>query len=151
MSNIYGAGKEYFAFERFLLGWLDDSQVECVNQSGEFKISPIEVLGGNIKTKLVMIPFDDHTAVVAEYRAALGFDRDLPKPGVLVYFVDTSIKSGLGIVKVLPYDEIDLDKLGKTLIAGESVTYNNVTVRNLEIQENDYVKIKIENNNNILL
>jgi M6 family metalloprotease-like protein len=33
-GNINAASREYFGWERWLLGWLSDSQVNCVTKKG---------------------------------------------------------------------------------------------------------------------
>jgi hypothetical protein len=48
-------------------------------------------------------------------------------PGVLVYFVDSSIGSGSGVLKVLPIDDTDANK-GSAPLRPVSITFNGVTV-----------------------
>lgn len=54
MSNAFGWGMEPFAFERWQLGWLDDSQIFC-QPAGEqtLTLTAIELTGG---TKAVVVP-----------------------------------------------------------------------------------------------
>jgi M6 family metalloprotease-like protein len=127
MGLISGHSREYFGWERWLLGWVDDAQVFCAGTgTSEVVLSPIERTAG---TKIVVVPTGPTSAVVAESRRAEGYDTNGPMtPGVLVYFVDTSIASGTGALRVLPINDTDTNKGTATLQAGGSLTYNGVTV-----------------------
>jgi len=126
MGNILGAAPEYLGWERWLLGWVDDDKVLCAARGhSTATLTPVEAPGG---TKLVVVPTGATTAVVIESRHALGYDHTLPNEGLLVYFVDTSIATGQGIVKVLPIDNADLHKLSAPLAVTQSLTYADVTV-----------------------
>ncbi len=91
------------AWERWVLGWLDDSQVTCATPrtSGEINtlITPIGTSGGQ---KAVIIPVGDTKVVVVESRRASGIDANIVKTGALVYTVDSSVPSGYGAVQVFP-------------------------------------------------
>jgi len=126
MGNILGAAPEYLGWERWLLGWVDDEAVLCAAHGhSTATLTAVEAAGG---TKLIVVPTGATTAVVVESRHALGHDGALPGEGLLVYFIDTSIASGDGIVKVLPIDDADLHKLSAPLAVTESLTYAGVTV-----------------------
>ena len=97
MSNINGAGKELFAWERWLLGWLDDTQIDgvCADEVTDsklvktFHLLPIEQIEFYLDEKLkpkkiIVIKLDNHTALIAELRCAIGYDENIKKPGVLV-------------------------------------------------------------------
>jgi len=127
MGLISGHSREYFGWERWLLGWIDDTQVWCAAPgTSEVVLTPVERSGG---TKLVVIPTGSTTGVVVESRRAEGFDTNgSMTPGVLVYFIDTSIASGTGALKVLPINDSDSNKGGVPLQPGGSLTFNGVTV-----------------------
>ncbi len=127
MSFINGTAPELLAWERWRLGWLDDTQVECPpSGTSVVALSPVETPG---VTKLIVVPAGRTTAVAVESRRPLGYDTNLTRPGLLVYYIDTSINSGEGVVKVPPPNEADTRKLNATLIAGQSLTHEGVTVR----------------------
>lgn len=129
------------AFERWNLGWIDDSQIKCVKdvKSIEF-ISPVQTTGG---VKAVVIPISRTKAVVIESRRAIGLDKKIVKSGALVYVVDSSIQSGKGPVKVFPSDVVNDPRYLKAPRAlGESVTVEGVTVRVVKSDESgDTVEI----------
>lgn len=126
MGNINGQAREYLGWERWVLGWMGDDQVTCA-ASGQTTatLTPLEATGG---AKIVVVPVGPTSAVVVESRHAAGYDSTLPKPGLLVYFIDTSIDTGHGVVKVVPVDTSDSHKLTAPLAVGQSVTYSGATV-----------------------
>jgi hypothetical protein len=128
MGLISGFAREYFGWERWQLGWLDDAQVNCASQPGttDVTLSPIERAGG---LKLIVIPTGPTTAIVVESRRAEGYDTNGSwTPGVLVYSIDTSIPTGSGVLKVLPVNDSDSNKGTAPLAVGGSMTVNGVTV-----------------------
>ena len=125
MGDINGPAREFFAFERWGVGWIDDFQVACAG-SGETRVTltPIERAGG---TKMIVVPISATAAVVAESRRIEGYDSGFT-PGVLVYLVDTTMPTQQGPLRVLPINDVDLSKGGATLTAGRTVTYQGITV-----------------------
>jgi M6 family metalloprotease-like protein len=142
MGNINGKGKEPLAFERWQLGWLDDSQVVCqLTNDQTTTLSAIETPGG---TKAVMVPTGKTTAVVVESRHPFGYDQGLPKTGALVYTIDTSIYSGMGVIQIQPIIAGDPLFLKSPLAVGESVTVGNVTITVTASDANgDTVQVKV--------
>ncbi len=129
MGNILGKAPEYLGWERWLLGWLDDTSIVCT-QPGQTSatLTPIESAGG---TKLAVIPTGATTALVVESRRALGYDHALDHEGLLVYSIDTSVNTGAGVIKVLPVDATDDIKTSALLAIGASLTQGNVTITNV--------------------
>jgi len=141
-SSYEGNAPSLFAFERWNLGWIDDSQIKCLKDaSATVLISPVQTAGG---VKAVVIPISRTKAVVIESRRALGIDKNIAKSGALVYVVDSSIQSGLGPVKVYP-SEVSSDP--RYLLAprtvGESVTIEGYTITvNSSDEKGDLVAVK---------
>ena len=126
MGLISARGSEWTAFERWQLGWLRDDQMACAPTGASLvSITPVESAGG---LKAAVIPVSASLAVVVESRRALGFDSSLPQPGPLVYFVNTDVASGRGTMRVLPLDDADRVKLSRTLLVGQTVSYQNASV-----------------------
>jgi M6 family metalloprotease-like protein len=118
------------AWERWLLAWLDDSQVQCANPSNDGAVTatltPIETSGG---LKAVVVPVSDTKAVVVELRQALGINSNLTKAGVVVYTVDSSISTSMGAIKVYPSGgKSDPLLRQSTRAQGESVEVENLRV-----------------------
>jgi hypothetical protein len=135
MGHINGAGREFFAWERWFLGWLDSRHVECltfreVRTDGEqFQLSPVEDsnTAPNAK-KMVVVKIGPHAAICVEFRRAMGYDARIRKQGLLVYLVDTSESTG-GAIRVLPRNDMDYEKWNATLAVGESLFYKGIGVR----------------------
>ena len=143
MGFIAGKAPEFFAFERWQLGWLDDKQVFC-QLDGEqiIPLTAIETPGG---LKAAMIPLSEKKIVVIESRRAVGFDIELEKEGALVYTVDTSIGSGEGTLVVLPVLESDPYRYQSPLAVGETITVEGVTVTVLDATNlGDTIQVTIE-------
>jgi len=142
MGFIDGKAPEFFAFERWQLGWLDDTQIYCLTEGEHtITINAVETSGG---TKAVMIPVSANKVVVVESRRAVGYDTDLPKEGALVYTVDTSIYSGEGTLVVNPVLANDPYRYESPLAVGESVTVEGVTVTVLEAtDQGDTVQVTV--------
>ena len=89
---------EMFAWSRWQLGWLRDTQVACVTSfPTSVQLTPLATPGG---IKAVVVPLTETTALVVESRRALGYDFHLRKEGALVYKVDTSVPTGEGPIVV---------------------------------------------------
>jgi M6 family metalloprotease-like protein len=99
MSLDWGLQGDLFAWHKWRLGWLDDSQIACDTGRGQstYTLRPIEVPGGR---KAVIIPFGPSRAYVLEAREAAGNDVDACREGVLAYRVRTDVDSGQGPVTV---------------------------------------------------
>jgi M6 family metalloprotease-like protein len=98
MSSL-DPGSHFLAWEKWKLGWLDPSQLACLEQPGALTttVAPLEVDGG---LKAIVLPTGPSSALVVEARRRIGQDGRLCREGVLVYTVDASVRSGSGPVRV---------------------------------------------------
>lgn len=130
MGFIDGNAPEFFAFERWQMGWLDDNQIFCqLDGEQTITLTAIETIGG---TKAVIIPVSETKVVVVESRRRLGYDANLIKEGALVYTIDTSIYSGEGSLVVYPILENDPYRDQSPLAVGESFTIDGVIITVIE-------------------
>jgi M6 family metalloprotease-like protein len=94
---------ELLAWNRFIVGGLNDNQVRCVTSgTSTHLIRPVAM---PIKEeKLVVIPTGRFTAIAIESRRAIGFDAPMgtASEGVLVYEIDTTVPFGLSTMKLVP-------------------------------------------------
>ncbi|MEM1321805.1 MAG: hypothetical protein AAGG75_16215, partial [Bacteroidota bacterium] len=134
----------YFAFERWVLGWIDDDQIFC-HESGEamIELAPIEKIGG---TKAIVVPVDSTTALVVESRRKIGFDKNIPEEGALVYIVNTALPGGSGSIRVKPGVKSDSELLiDAPMTKGDTYTFQNIFVEVLESNKNsDKVKVTVK-------
>lgn len=142
MGYTAGDAFEFFAFERWQLGWLDDNQFVCqVSADQTTTLSAIETEGG---LKAVIVPLGPNRILVVESRRALGFDAKISKEGALVYVVDTTIASGYGTLVVYPQLAGDPYRYKSPLSVGETVTVEGVTVTVVEATEQgDTVQVTV--------
>jgi M6 family metalloprotease-like protein len=127
MGLISGPAREYFGWERWLLGWVTDDEVVCAQPgTTTATLTPVERVGG---TKMVVVPTGPTSAVVVESRRIEGYDASGFSPGVLAYFIDTSISSGTGVVHVLPINDADVSKATAPLAVGATLTHGTITVK----------------------
>ena len=122
-SNIFGdwdimqmailvPSKEITSWSRWIAGWLDNSQVQCLEKkdSATLFIEPIEV--ASTQPKSIVVRTSPNSVLVAESRRNLGYD--VSGSYVLIYTVDTSKSHGFGPYKY----EGTLNAIGETLTIG---------------------------------
>ncbi len=126
MGLISGHAPEFFAWERWILSWLEDNQVVCL-PSGTITatLNAVPLSGGQ---KMIVAPISETRAVVVEVRRRVGYDLSLPEEGPLVYLVDTNRQNGDGAIKVLPLNDSDVQKTSAPLSVGETLTFEGVSV-----------------------
>jgi M6 family metalloprotease-like protein len=133
MDVISSSAPEYLAYERWFLGWIEDSQIYCLPSSATVTLTAIEQDGGY---KAAMVPLDDNRVLVVESRRALGWDAALPRGGVIVYTVDTTVASGYGTIVV--------GNERTALAPQESLTVSGITVTVVKATEDtDRVTIAV--------
>jgi M6 family metalloprotease-like protein len=94
---------ELLAWNRFIVGGLNDNQVRCVTSgTSTHLIRPVAM--PTKEEKLVVIPTGRFTAIAIESRRAIGFDAPMgsASEGVLVYEIDTTVPYGLSTMKLVP-------------------------------------------------
>jgi M6 family metalloprotease-like protein len=135
MGNIGGRAPEFFAWERWLLGWLEDDQINCLSNSETFSLSPIELADGLVKSTVIKI--SNKQAIILESRRAIGYDAGLGNEGVLIYLVDPSIDSGEGALVIFPNDSLNASGRTALLGAGENYTILDMTFTVLESNDKE--------------
>lgn len=103
MGDVSGVGPDFFAWDKWRLGWIDDKSVDCVSGRGttQHTLTPLELKSSGNEIKAVVVAVNTTSALVAEARIPEGLDSGVCAPGVLLYTVDTSINSGYGPIRVL--------------------------------------------------
>jgi hypothetical protein len=92
-SNQGGDSAVLGAWETWLIGWLEDSQVHCVplaaNSSAQFLLEPIEI--PSPRSQLAVIPLNEFEGIAIESRRAIGYSADWKSDenGLFVYLIDT--------------------------------------------------------------
>jgi M6 family metalloprotease-like protein len=89
-------GADYFAWNKWRLGWLDRQQIRGTSAPGavEETLSPVETAGG---VKMIVAKTTPSFLYAVEVRRRLGNDAGMTcDEGVLVYRVDSTVPNGLG-------------------------------------------------------
>jgi hypothetical protein len=141
---------EFLAWHKFLLGWLDSSQINCIDglskSSSTHLIAPLTENAAGIKTTIIRL--SETQALVIENRRKSSLNAiDESQEGVLTYLVDGTIGQGIGAVTFLfaKLTTTRTNRLLGTLKPGESITHKNVTVKVLSSAiAGDYVSVSIE-------
>jgi M6 family metalloprotease-like protein len=141
---------EFLSWNKFLLGWLDSSQVNCldggVKSNSTHLIAPLTENAVGVKATIVKL--SDTQALVLENRrkSALN-DLKRDQEGVVAYVVDGAIENGKGAVSFL-YEKLTVTyetRLIGTLKPGESIRHKNILVKVLSSAiAGDYVSVSIE-------
>ncbi|MGQ7311069.1 hypothetical protein ACUOFU_05125 [Microbacterium arabinogalactanolyticum] len=104
-EHMDGVGPEWFAWHRWMIGWLGDAEVACVTEPGTstVRLRPVEASRSHnpAQDALAVIPFSRTQGVAIESRQPIGYDTRLGHPGVLIYSIDTTKKGGEGPLRVI--------------------------------------------------
>jgi hypothetical protein len=99
MGDILGHSPDHFAWFKWQLGWLTDSQITCLNFAGteDAVLTPLETVGGR---KAVVLRTGTRRVTVAEFRTYNGVNANACDAGILVYTINTAVPSLAGPVVV---------------------------------------------------
>jgi M6 family metalloprotease-like protein len=121
------------AWDRYLQGWLEESQVGCTTKESltttkEFTINALGENNGD--QKAVMIPLSPSKILVMESRRKSSLDNfTQTREGLLVYTVDMTIgQLGGGYKTIRRPGSTDRDFRDAALQQGDSVTVDGVTI-----------------------
>lgn len=110
MSDLV-KGAHFFAWHAYKLGWIDPTQLRCINGAGEMTVdlTPASVIGG---VKALVIKIRPSIAYVVEARDRNGRDSEMCDEGVLVYKVDASVLNAQGVLVVQAAQPDDSARIG---------------------------------------
>jgi hypothetical protein len=149
MWNSAPKAHEFLGWTRFLIGWLQDSQINCQDTKDvswktlNLKVSPIE--RNSDETKLALIKLSETQAIAIESRRNLGFDR-IPEEfaGTLVYLVDVTKGSNEGMASLITSNTATASNgtsIG-TMKVGSKVDFAGLRIEIIYSDESgDYVRI----------
>ena len=110
-------GTDFFAWEKYAIGWITDKEIYCGKPNKTIELSPLHKSGGK---KMVVIPTSGSEAIVVENRTRNKNDANLPGSGIVVYSVNTTIPTGQGPIRVLSV----LGKNKSFSVSGITITNN---------------------------
>ncbi len=140
---------EHNGWDRYLIGWLDESQVACLPRQNLGATGTTVKLNAlvrqNTDVKVAMIPLSTSKMLVMESRKSEGFDTILPAlEGVLVYTVDMKIAQLKGGYQTQRRTgSTARDFVDAALRTGDSIMVDGIEVTVLEIGVNgDTIRVK---------
>jgi hypothetical protein len=100
LTQRTGTAPDYYGWEKWKLGWIDDNQVSCVSGPGtlEHTLTPLGSPGG---VKVVVIKLNATMALNIVLRTQAGLDADTCSQGLLFYTVGVNVPSGKGPIRVV--------------------------------------------------
>lgn len=105
MGSQFGMSPDLFAWQKWKLGWLDASQVDCVPSGSSLHtlqpLSETPPRGGTGGTRLAVVRTGSGSVIAVEARGSVGNDGDTCTEGVLVYRVRNEAASGGGPIEVV--------------------------------------------------
>ncbi|MFM1937941.1 MAG: hypothetical protein RLZZ320_799 [Actinomycetota bacterium] len=127
---------ELLAWQRFIMGILNDDQVRCVMSTKALTHRIIPIAQPELQPKMVVIPLSEYRAIAIESRRSHGYDRNLGtlNEGVFVYSIDTSIPYRYSTMKLIPSPSA-FDMVWKrdaALKIGESITFEGWKITYVE-------------------
>jgi hypothetical protein len=126
MGMLSGDNLEFLGWNRYLMNWVDDDQVFCVDPPTESISIPLQTIGLPVEhedpLQMIVIPISRNKVLVIEAKQINPYCKVCD--GLLVYTVDTTIGNGRGSIKVIPIDRSNhlfkndaMIRVGETLIA----------------------------------
>jgi M6 family metalloprotease-like protein len=149
MGDAPTPNSELLAWNKFLLGWLDSNQINCLDSGKKLKsiqlITPISENAEGVKASIIRI--SDTKALVLENRRKSSLNPlSEGQSGIIAYVVDGTISPGKGAVSFL-YAKLTKtfdDRLLGSLKPGESVKFQNVEIKVLSSESSgDLVSVDI--------
>jgi hypothetical protein len=135
MAN--GWSKDYIGFLRWVNGWMEDSQVTCLDPkagSSVVYLSRLDEIGG---MKLLAIPMEVGKVVMAEFRKGSFDDGE----GLLVYSFDQNTPPGHGQMR-----QVRFGNVAETLLINQqSGNIFGITFKVLDVDK-DGMYVQIVNN-----
>jgi M6 family metalloprotease-like protein len=126
MGKLSGDNLEFLGWNRYLMNWVDDDQVFCIDPLAESIAIPIQTIGLPVEheeqLQMIVIPISRYKVLVIEAKQVNPYCKICD--GLIVYTVDTTIANGRGSIKVIPIDRSThvfkndaMIRVGETLIA----------------------------------
>lgn len=136
MGNTTGNANTFLGFQRWVQGWLEDSEVICDNRTSSSLVHTLTPLNQNLGKKLYVHPISGLMALVIEFRAESEFDALNGNDGLLVYLIDMSVASSEGPISIQPSEQDlvssprdDVEKYSRApLSSGQSVRVKDLVI-----------------------
>lgn len=136
MGNTSGNANSFFGFQRWVQGWIEDSEVICDYTTNSSFIHSLSPLNQNSGKKLYVHPIDGTLALVIEFRTESEFDVLKGNDGLLVYLIDMKVASLKGPISIQPSEQDivfsprdDVEKYSRApLSSGQTVKVKDLVI-----------------------
>ena len=136
MGNTSGDANSFFGFQRWVQGWIEDSEVICDYTTNSSFIHSLTPLNQNSGKKLYVHPIDGTLALVIEFRTESEFDVLKGNDGLLVYLIDMKVASLKGPISIQPSEQDivlsprdDVEKYSRApLSSGQTVKVKDLVI-----------------------
>ncbi|KGA15108.1 hypothetical protein GM50_18035 [freshwater metagenome] len=136
MGNTSGNANSFFGFQRWVQGWIEDSEVICDYTTNSSTIHSLTPLNQNSGKKLYVHPIDGKLALVIEFRTESEFDVLKGNDGLLVYLIDMKVASLKGPISIQPSEQDivlsprdDVEKYSRApLSSGQTVKVKDLVI-----------------------
>jgi hypothetical protein len=101
----WGYAGDFFAWEKWVLGWIPDTDVYCFSKDPtdlSVDLARLDALQG---IRLVVMPISSTKVLAIEYRKKSTIDFGIVKSGALVYTVDTTKRNFELPIRIVPSEE----------------------------------------------
>jgi len=97
------SNSEFSGWSRFLAGWIEPNWVRCANPRTPTRhyLSALNVDKSEDKPRMLVLPLNSQSAIVAELRTPTVWQTGIKNPTVVVYRVDTGIAHGNGPITLI--------------------------------------------------
>ena len=155
VMNANGPAHEFLAWQRWLQGWITDSNVTCLAFGDPTATMQLRPLGKtSTETQMTVIRVSAQKALVLESRRGTSTDNLSGNDGLLAYEMDLSVFSLSGPIKIIPKnsaaalaalspDLSDVERyLDATAQTGEYIRYKDILIENkLSNQDGESIQI----------
>ena len=101
----WGYAGDFFAWEKWVLGWIPDSDVYCFSKDPNDLAVDLASLDALQGIRLVAMPITSTKVLAIEYRTKSTLDFGIVKSGALVYTVDTTKRNFELPIRIVPSEE----------------------------------------------
>jgi hypothetical protein len=127
---------DLFGWEKFILKWIDKSQVDCLSEVPNTPVTEYleatEIASSN--TKLAVIKLSDSKALVVESRRKSEIDNLLAgEEGALVYLLDVNLGSNKGAIKLITNGSPKRNMAGNQLLVGTLKQGQSISAEGVKI------------------
>jgi len=141
---MWGDNSEFLGWHKYLLNWITDDQVRCLDASITSDTTHRIVPNHHIsdEEKLIVIQIDPQVAIVSEVKAS-NPSCEKCQGGIYTYLVNSSNRHGYGPIRMIrPEHSIDQFFEDAYIETGQSLRYENILIT-VEAQDDQSVKVSV--------